>query len=156
MKGSQRGFQLLELMLVCFLIAVGAALGASAWYEWVGQHRLHSAAEGLSTFLQGVRLSAVSRNAAIQVRVQGNRYAMALRGSDAVVWQRFPQGVQAVRFPRRPVTFFSRGNAAPAGSFVLQNRSGQIRVVVSPTGRVRKEDWFPTSGSQFAERRRVR
>ena len=139
MKNRERGFQLLELMLVCALIAVGSTFGVGAWYEWISRHRLHNAAVGLSAFLQGARLSAMSRNAAIQVQVQGDRYAMALRGSDAVLWRRFPNGVQAAQVPRRPVTFFSRGNAAPAGSFVLQNQSGQVRVIVSPAGRVRRE-----------------
>ena len=140
MKSREGGFQLLELMIVLALIAVGAMLGAGAWYEWLGRHRLDNAADALSAFLCEARSSAMARNAAVQVQVEEGRYAMTLRGSEAVLWRRFPQGVLAVGVPRSPVAFYSRGNAAPAGSFVLQNSSGEVRVIVSPAGRVRRGD----------------
>jgi hypothetical protein len=48
-----------------------------------------------------------------------------------------PFGVVIIQSPRKPVRFFPRGNAVPAGTFVLQNPAGSYRVVVSAAGRIR-------------------
>jgi len=50
-----------------------------------------------------------------------------------------PPGVRIVSAPSKPLRFFPRGNAAPAGSYVLKNGAGSYRVVVSPAGRIRVE-----------------
>jgi hypothetical protein len=50
-----------------------------------------------------------------------------------------PGRVRLVDSPARPLRFYPRGNAAPAGTFVLQGDAGFYRVVVNPAGRIRVE-----------------
>lgn len=140
MRTQQRGFQLLELVLVLALIAVAAAIGAGAWSEWTSRYHLYLATDALNACLQSARTGAMTQNAAVEVQVQAHRYSMSLRGEEPVLWRRFPKDVEVVKAPSRAVAFYSRGNAAPAGSFVLQGRGGQVKLVVSPSGRVRVED----------------
>ena len=75
----------------------------------------------------------------MQIRVSddGRRTTMAPAGEEAGHWLNFPRGVLAVRRPNREISFFSRGTAAPGGTFVLGNASGKIRIVISPAGRIR-------------------
>ena len=51
--------------------------------------------------------------------------------------QYLPMRVRIVSFPARPLRFFPRGNAAPAGTYVLQGDAGSCRVVVNFAGRIR-------------------
>jgi hypothetical protein len=45
--------------------------------------------------------------------------------------------VRITAAPRRPLRFFQHGNAAPAGTYLLQGERGAFRVVVNPMGRIR-------------------
>jgi len=50
-----------------------------------------------------------------------------------------PAGVRISSSPRRPLRFFQKGNAVPAGTLVVQGEAGSWRVIVSPSGRIRTE-----------------
>ena len=133
MKRNENGFQVLELILVLALIGVAGAVGVGAWSEWAQHYRLQAAADTLTGFLLAARGSALTRNTAIQIRVREDRSAVSMtpRGEEAPqFWEMLPQGVRLAAVPSRPISFFSRGNAAPAGTYLLQNRRGQT--IVAP------------------------
>jgi len=50
-----------------------------------------------------------------------------------------PGQVRISSSPRRPLRFYQRGNAVPAGTFVIQGEGGSYRVIVSPAGRIRTQ-----------------
>ena len=66
-------------------------------------------------------------------------YAVTAGGEEVPSPRFLPRGVRFVRTPGRPVTFHSRGGAAPAGTFELGVGGASARVVVSVGGRVRWE-----------------
>lgn len=48
-----------------------------------------------------------------------------------------PNKIRIESAPRRPLRFYQYGNAAPAGTYVIQGEAGSYSVVVSPGGRIR-------------------
>ena len=138
---TTRGYSLLEVMLVCALIGSGSTLGLSVLDGIAKQHRLHLAGESFLSAVMAARFQAVARNLATEVRVHASRkkFGLAVTDSEPQFWQDLPAGVEFSKTPRKPPRFYSRGYASPAGTFVLENNSGRIRVIVSLSGRVRWE-----------------
>ncbi len=138
---TARGYSLLEVMLVCALIGSGSTLGLSILNGIAEQHRLQLAGESFLSALMAARFQAVAKNLAIQVLVHasGKKFGVAVKDSEPQFWQELPTGVEFSKTPRKPPHFYSRGYASPAGTFILENSRGQIRVVVSLSGRVRWE-----------------
>ncbi|MCH8320637.1 MAG: hypothetical protein IH790_06760, partial [Acidobacteria bacterium] len=132
---------LLEVVLVCALIGSGSTLGLSILNGIAEQHRLHLAGESFLSTVMAVRFQAVAKNLAIQVRVHSNRrkFGIAVKDTEPQFWQDLPAGVEFSKTPRKPVTFYSRAYASPAGTFTLENSCGRIRVIVFVSGRVRWE-----------------
>ncbi len=138
---TARGYSLLEVMLVCGLIGTGSTLGLSISNGIAEQHRLHLAGESFLSAVMAARFQAVAKNLAIQIRVHtnGRKFGVAVKNTEPSFWQDLPSGVEFSKTPRKSPTFYSRGYASPAGTFILENSRGQIRVVVSLSGRVRWE-----------------
>jgi len=98
----------------------------------------------METTLQWGRFHSISANASLMLEVNAEGTVAAWRDTEAgsVYGERvhhMPRGVRIVSAPSKPLRFFPRGNAAPAGSYVLSNGAGSFRVVVSPAGRIRVE-----------------
>jgi prepilin-type N-terminal cleavage/methylation domain-containing protein len=143
MKCIARGFGLLELVIVLGLIAIVAASAVPSmhrinqeWALWGGTHLLESS-------LLWARTHAIASNDSLALVIDnggarfywqdpaGARYQSSIR--------LLPAGVRITQAPRRPLCFFPRGNAVPAGTFVVQGATGSYRVIVSARGRVRVE-----------------
>ena len=139
---KENGYQLLECLAVCLLLSTMAGLGGSVLGRAVSRYRLEVAAQGLAMELSELRAAAVSRKLPLSISVSecSSKYGFGARGTDASLWRELPRGVSFVTQPRQPVTFYSRGNAVPAGTYGLSNTAGQCKVVVSPTGRIRWEN----------------
>ena len=136
-----QGYSLLEVVLVCGLIGSVSIMGLSIFQGIAQQHRLHLAAETFLSAVTAARFQAVAKNLALQIRVHSNhrRFAVTTKDAEPQFWQDLPSGVEFSTVPRRTPTFYSRAGASPAGTFTLSNSSGQIRVIVSVSGRVRWE-----------------
>jgi Tfp pilus assembly protein FimT len=134
---TARGYSLLEVMLVCALIGSGSTLGLSILNEIA----VHLAGESFSSAVMAARFQAVAKNLATLVRVHPSRrkFGLAVKDSEPQFWQDLPTGVEFSKIPRMPPRFYSRGYASPAGTFILENSRGRIRVIVSLSGRVRWE-----------------
>ncbi len=105
------------------------------WTLWGGAHLLESS-------LQWGRAHAVSANTSMMLTVEegGRRFYW----SDGYSGERLdgtirdlPGHVRITSSPRRPLRFYQHGNAAPAGTYVVQSEAGSYHVVVSPGGRIR-------------------
>lgn len=108
-------------------------------------HSLQATARVLVADLTTLRIRAISLNQPLWIKVAEDRtkYGLAVRATEPGRWVELPEGIRFTSAPSVPVTFYSRGNAAPAGSLVLTSRRGMaVRIVVAPFGRVRWE-WRP-------------
>jgi len=138
------GFSLTECAVVvtCAAILLVASVPAfehlhQAWALWTGARLM----EGT---LQWGRFHSISANASLMLEVSAGGTSAGWRDPESGDAYRnavcyMPQGVRIVSAPSRPLRFFPRGNAAPAGSYVVKNGAGSFRVVVSPAGRIRVE-----------------
>ncbi len=98
----------------------------------------------METTLQWGRFHSISANASLMLEVDAEGTFAGWRDpetgsmySEGVCY--LPRGVRITSAPSKPLRFFPRGNAAPAGSYVMKNGAGSFRVVVSPAGRIRVE-----------------
>ncbi|NWG11915.1 MAG: GspH/FimT family pseudopilin [Acidobacteria bacterium] len=141
---SYAAFSLAETTIVLACACLLGALAAPAlrtihaeWSLWGGTYQVESA-------LQWGRLQAITKNASLIFEVgQGGH---SIWWKDAATGETYettvrwlPRGVRIGACPAQPVRFFPRGNAAPAGSYVVAGDAGEYRVVVSPAGRIRVE-----------------
>ncbi|MEE8348447.1 MAG: GspH/FimT family protein [Acidobacteriota bacterium] len=137
--GKVKGYNLFEVTLWCLLTGTLSTIGFSMIEGIRDQQGLHLASESFLSAISAARFEAMSKNLAVQIRIHPSQdqFALALRNKEPDLWQSLPKGVSFSRVPSKPITFFSRGSAAPAGTFILKNRRGQIKVIVSISGRVR-------------------
>jgi type II secretory pathway pseudopilin PulG len=130
----------LVIVLACASIIVAAAVPNlhRLQQEWT----LVGGARTVESSLHWGRAYAVSTNNSLMFEVDedgggfhwtdpesGEPYGSTIR--------RLPGRVRIVSAPRRPLRFYQRGNAAPAGTYELQGEVGTYRVIVSPAGRIR-------------------
>ena len=136
------GFSLLELAIVlaCLCIIVGAATPGlrklnQEWTLWCGTWLLEGS-------LQWGRMHAISANSSLvfEVEPKGRRFYWADSESGQAydnTIRDLPATIRIVSAPSRPLRYFPRGTAVPAGTFILRGEAGQYRVVVNPAGRIR-------------------
>ncbi len=143
-RPSHAAFSTVEitLVLVCACVLLALAVPAlreihAEWSLWGGAYQVESA-------LQWGRLQAISANKSLAFEVGQEGRSFWWRDAETggtyqttVRW--LPVGVRIDKQPAQPVRFFPRGNAAPAGSYVLAGGAGAYRVVVNPAGRIRVE-----------------
>jgi prepilin-type N-terminal cleavage/methylation domain-containing protein len=141
MKCITKGFGLLELVIVLGLIAIIAASAVPGMHRINQEWALWGGARLLESSLLWARTHAIAANDSLALMIDnggarfywqdptGARYQSSIR--------LLPAGVRITQAPRRPVCFFPRGNAVPAGTFVVQGATGSYRVVVSALGRIR-------------------
>jgi prepilin-type N-terminal cleavage/methylation domain-containing protein len=136
-----RGYSLIEclVVLVCGAILLTFAVPnvhhfQQGWALWGG-------VKSVETSLYWGRMHAISSNSSMMFEVadtghefwwtdptSGLRFAGSARRLDRV---------RIVSSPKRPLRFYQRGNAAPAGTYTIQGDTGSYSVVVSPGGRIR-------------------
>jgi len=141
MKHCARGYGLLELVIVLGIVAIITAAAVPGIHRINQEWALWGGARLVESSLLWARTHAISANDSLSFMIDSN--------GTRICWQdpggaRFhsstrilPPGVRIAQAPRRPVCFFPRGNAVPAGTFVVQGAAGSYKVVVSSMGRIR-------------------
>jgi prepilin-type N-terminal cleavage/methylation domain-containing protein len=136
-----RGCTLIECLIV---IACGAILLTIAvpnirhfQQEWV----LWGGVQTVEISLYWGRTRAIAANAplAFEVGENGQKFWWA-DPSSGLRYERSVRRLDGIRIascPKRSLRFYQRGNAAPAGTYVIQGEAGSYSVVVSPGGRIR-------------------
>ena len=129
------------MVLVCALVGFLANLGFSSLRHLTEENDLWLAADSFLSTASTARFLAVARNLPVQIAVHPDhvRFTLVHKGDQPRTWNRLPGATRFTSVPQKLPTFYSRGFASPAATFVLGNGKGQIRVVISPTRRVRRE-----------------
>jgi len=141
---SLLGYSLVELVIVIACACLLLALAVPNFERLRRQWSLWGAARLLEASLQWGRMHAISGNTSLKLAVDedgrrfywqdpqsGEPYANSIRY--------LPGRIRIVGCPRTPLRFHAKGNAAPAGTYILQGEAGLYRVVVNPAGRIRVE-----------------
>jgi general secretion pathway protein H len=137
----QRGFTLIELVVVLFLLAIATGLALPAVGRALGSLELRAQAAGISAFLRYGREQAITRRAAHEVRVEPEARRLTLIPVGAERPKAQKQLSARVRIsvePPAPVITFSPQGFSSGASLRLEGEGGRVhRISVDPiTGRV--------------------
>ena len=138
------GYSLIELTLVTACIGILLAAAVPGLNHIQEEWTLWSAAHLVQTSLQWGRMYAIAANIPVSMEVDagGRRFFW----SDPTTAEplvnsirHLPRAVRIVAFPKSQLNFYPRGNAAPAGTYVLEGDAGAYKVIVNIAGRIRLE-----------------
>src|SRR5512143_2654181 len=136
------GLSLIEAVIVLLCAALLTTVALPNLHGLQQRWSLWGGARLVETSLQWGRMYAVTTNGAMSFQVdQGGRQ---FSWSDPSSGERYespvrflPGRIRIISSPHTPLRFYQRGNAAPAGTYVLQGEAGLCRVVVNTMGRIR-------------------
>ncbi len=143
-RRASPAFTLVECMVVLTLAGIVLSAAAPSVHRMTQSFALWGGTRLVETSLQWGRSHAISRNTALAFIVDsdGRRFYW----TDSHSGERYegtvrylPGRIRISSSPRRPLRFYQRGNAVPAGTFVVEGETGSIRVIVSPAGRIRTQ-----------------
>jgi len=138
---ERTGFTVVELTLVLAVFAVLGTMSLVQGRRWMEAYDLRDAGVAFAAELSAARTQAIASNLTISIVVSEDRrrYGRSSWGRPPESWTELPRGVRFQTVPGRELRWFSRGNAAPSGTYQLASAAGALRVVVAPMGRVRWE-----------------
>lgn len=143
-NSNQRGFTLIEIMIVVAILGIAAGISAPSFIAMYARYELNQASSGLYNRLLFARSAAISRNAMI-VATPAN-----VPGSESQVTFTAPLGVERlplsvnfmVPLPATPIGFTPRGRSTtPLAVQTIQLQSVRIpnliyTISLSPSGKV--------------------
>lgn len=153
---ADRGFSLLELLVVLVIISVAAAIAAPNFSRFMERYEVRKAARQLMTDLQSAKMRAVAEGADHRVSfISGKAPQYVIERNTAGAWQTVdivrnladatnPYHAKGITVstsahPLR-VVFSPLGSANPAASIIFRSKNDQtMTVFVILTGRIRIE-----------------
>lgn len=139
---AEKGYGLVELVLVLACAAVVAASAAPDLFRLQKEWELWGGARLLESSLQWGRMHAIAANTSVLLQIDGGQKSFywadpLTKEPYAASVRHLPGGVKIVKYPAKPLRFYPHGNAAPAGTYVLEGKAGSYSVIVAPGGRIR-------------------
>ncbi|CNL07378.1 prepilin peptidase-dependent protein [Yersinia aleksiciae] len=158
---KQKGISLIEILLVIALVGVMATWGAQSWHHYRQSERLADSARQLLTFLTHLQVQTNRSNDTTLLWVE--QYGQGCLGSGdkpvapcstltgSVFIPPYPDVVITMSL-QKSIGFYGVRNTAQAGSILLNNPAGHIRLIISSRGRMRLcSEGQPISGIHLCQ-----
>jgi len=143
-KRSERGFTVMELMVVVGLMAIISAIAMPSFISWLPSYRLSAGARQVAGDLQLARMKAISQNTTYRLNfISGTQYRLEKDAGFTLESGPFtlPTGITAS--PTGATSEFqSRGTASATDDITLTNDGGTTvrHVCIKTVGRVHIEN----------------
>ena len=143
---SQRGFTLLEMMVVTTIIGIGAALAVPSYTQWNARYQLRQAVTEINSQLTLARMAAMNRNTSVNVTVSVVNGRVTIAATDVSGAQVLPAQSMMVHVTNvvgGPVQFNSLGVrfGGGAGNQTLTVRNDQGLIYSITITRGGKTTW---------------
>ncbi|MBS0056410.1 prepilin peptidase-dependent protein [Yersinia sp. Marseille-Q3913] len=143
---KQKGISLIEVLLVIALVGIMATWGAQSWHQYRQRERLADSARQLLAFLTHLQVQANRSNDTALLWVQQHGKGCLGSGdkptepcsvlTGRVFIPPYPD-VAITMSLQKSIGFYGVRNTAQAGSILLNNPAGSIRLIISSRGRMR-------------------
>jgi prepilin-type N-terminal cleavage/methylation domain-containing protein len=132
----ERGFSLIELIVVFALMAIFAAMALPRWTSLLPNYALNNSLRQVQSELHHIKMRAATENVSFQLAyVQGAAAYTIQRDTKTLTTKPLADGTTITQ--EGSISFSPRGTAS-ANRVRLRNLNGSCKqIVVSPTGRVR-------------------
>jgi type IV fimbrial biogenesis protein FimT len=88
-RSAQRGFNLIEVLVVVAVLGVSIAIGAPAFGEWLQNQQIRAASDAMTNGFQLARAEAIRRNLPVRIAVgPGSAWAVAEAASGTAIQAR--------------------------------------------------------------------
>lgn len=140
-KLKNKGFTLMELMIVIAIVAIMASIAIPNYIAWLPERRLDAGAQDILQGLQQSRSKAIMTNRNVIFNFDADSFIAfvdddASGGQDAgervIVNQTLPAGVRVdmgTTTLGASVTFNNRGIPSTSGTLTLQNNNGTVATI---------------------------
>ena len=154
LKSVRKGFTLIELVLVLFIIGIASALAVGILYKSMDNVRLKTSAKELSATLRYARSHAVAEKKMYSFVMNNNGYGLYAEPQDksdaeqektSLVFQKtLPQGIAAEYQDSEDIRidFYPQGDST-GGEIRLKNEKDSVMVITveEVSGKVKIEDF---------------
>jgi type IV fimbrial biogenesis protein FimT len=131
----EKGFTIVEIMIVFLILGISAALAMPNILDLMARAQLKGAARQVMSDLMWARMQAVSEQNAFKIFPLSDHEYGILDDDDNDGKVDGDDHNVTVRFSAAPI-FFPRGSAL-AGTITLTNKSGSTKIKIHLTGRVK-------------------
>ena len=143
-KRSERGFTVMELMVVVGLMAIISAIAMPSFISWLPSYRLSAGARQVAGDLQLARMKAISQNTTYRLNfISGTQYRLEKDAGFTLESGPFTLPVGITASPTGATSEFqSRGTASATDDITLTNDGGTTvrHVCIKTVGRVHIEN----------------
>ena len=145
-RPNQRGFTLIEVMIVIVIVGVMASIGIPAFSDWRHSQAVRSASQSLMAHLKQARVTAISENRSVSFTFASDSFTYDADTSgtcgpcknQSVSYSQFSSGLSITRSDNSLTpttkTFSSRGTSSST-TLYLCSSDKQKRVVINVIGR---------------------